>query len=85
MEVFAGTTSVGEIVRPLESLTEHLVRAYQLPAGAWLLTGTGIVPPSDFTLAVGDEVAVAIGGLGTLRNRVRQVGRDGPPATNPTG
>ncbi len=79
-EVFAGTTSVGEIVRPLESLTEHLVRAYQLPAGAWLLTGTGIVPPSDFTLAPGDEVAVSIDGLGVLRNRVRQVGRARPPA-----
>ena len=47
---FEGHTSVAEIVRPLETLTEHLVRAYPLPAGAWLLTGTGIVPPSDFTL-----------------------------------
>jgi 2-dehydro-3-deoxy-D-arabinonate dehydratase len=76
--VFEGQTSVGEIVRPLETLTEHLVRAYALPAGAWLLTGTGIVPPSAFTLAPGDEVAVTIDGLGTLRNRVRTVGRVAP-------
>ena len=74
-EVFAGSTSVGEIVRPLATLTEHLVRAYPLPAGAWLLTGTGIVPKSEFTLEPGDEVAVAIDGLGVLRNRVRVVGR----------
>jgi 2-dehydro-3-deoxy-D-arabinonate dehydratase len=76
--VFEGRTSVGEIVRPLETLTEHLVRAYDLPQGAWLLTGTGIVPPTAFTLALGDEVAVTIGGLGTLRNRVRTVGRQPP-------
>ena len=76
--VFEGHTSVSEIVRPLETLTEHLVRAYALPAGAWLLTGTGIVPPSAFTLAPGDEVAVSIDGLGTLRNRVRIVGAERP-------
>ena len=79
-DVFEGHTSVGEIVRPLETLAEHLVRAYALPAGAWLLTGTGIVPPSDFTLAAGDEVAVAIDGLGVLRNTVVTVGRDRPTA-----
>jgi 2-dehydro-3-deoxy-D-arabinonate dehydratase len=76
--VFAGDTSVREIVRPLETLTDHLVRAYDLPQGAWLLTGTGIVPPSEFTLAAGDEVAVTIEGLGTLRNHVRTVGRQPP-------
>ena len=76
--VFEGRTSVGEIVRPLETLTEHLVRACDLPHGAWLLTGTGIVPPSAFTLEPGDEVAVTIDGLGTLRNRVRTVGRQPP-------
>jgi 2-dehydro-3-deoxy-D-arabinonate dehydratase len=78
--VFEGHTSVGEIVRPLATLTEFLTRAYRLPEGAWLLTGTGIVPPSEFTLAPGDEVAVTIDGLGTLRNRVRLVGLRRPPA-----
>ena len=78
--VFEGQTSVGEIVRPLETLTEHLVRAYVLPAGAWLLTGTGIVPPSAFTLEPGDEVSVSIDRLGTLRNRVRTVGNVEPVA-----
>jgi 2-dehydro-3-deoxy-D-arabinonate dehydratase len=76
--VFEGQTSVSEIVRPLATLTEHLTRAYDLPQGAWLLTGTGIVPPSAFTLEPGDEVAVTIDGLGTLRNRVRKVGREVP-------
>lgn len=73
-QVFAGTTRVAEIVRPLEELAGYLVRAYTLPVGAWLLTGTGIVPPSDFTLQAGDVVAVEIDGLGTLRNEVIEVG-----------
>jgi 2-dehydro-3-deoxy-D-arabinonate dehydratase len=73
-EVFAGSTRVAEIVRPFEELAEYLTRAYTLPSGAWLLTGTGIVPSSDFTLHVGDEVAVRITGLGTLRNQVSEIG-----------
>ncbi len=77
--VFEGRTSVGQIVRDLHTLTDYLTRAYPLPQGAWLLTGTGIVPPSEFTLAPGDEVAVTIDGLGTLRNRVRLVGLRRPP------
>ena len=35
-----------------------------------LLTGTGIVPPDDFTLASGDEIAITIAPIGTLVNRV---------------
>jgi 2-dehydro-3-deoxy-D-arabinonate dehydratase len=74
-EVFRASTKIAEILRPLESLAAHLTAAYSLPAGAWLLTGTGIVPPSDFTLQAGDEVAVEIDGLGTLHNPVVDVGR----------
>jgi 2-dehydro-3-deoxy-D-arabinonate dehydratase len=74
-EVFAGSTRIAEIVRSFEELAAYLTRAYTLPSGAWLLTGTGIVPSSDFTLQAGDEVAVQITGLGTLRNQVSEVGR----------
>jgi hypothetical protein len=35
-----------------------------------LLTGTGIVPPDDFTLAIGDTVTITIGTL-TLENTVK--------------
>lgn len=72
--VFEGSTRVAEIVRPFEELAAYLTRAYTLPSGAWLLTGTGVVPASDFTLRAGDEVAVVITGLGALRNPVSEVG-----------
>ena len=37
---------------------------------ALLLTGTGIVPPDEFTLQSGDDVSISIAGIGTLRNPV---------------
>ena len=49
-----------------------LGRDNSFPHGALLLTGTGIVPPDDFTLAHGDEVSIAIDGVGILRNRVER-------------
>jgi 2-dehydro-3-deoxy-D-arabinonate dehydratase len=39
-----------------------------------LLTGTGIVPGDDFTLAPGDVVNISIAGIGTLSNPVVQAG-----------
>ncbi len=40
-----------------------------------LLTGTGIVPPSDFTLEDGDVVAIRIDGLGLLENPIHRHAR----------
>jgi 2-dehydro-3-deoxy-D-arabinonate dehydratase len=34
------------------------------------MTGTGIVPPNDFTLASGDTVRITIEPIGTLENEV---------------
>jgi 2-dehydro-3-deoxy-D-arabinonate dehydratase len=69
-EVFAGETSVGQIKRPLPSLVEYLYRDNLFPCGAWLMTGTGIVPPDSFTLDHGDEIRITIEPVGTLRNTV---------------
>jgi len=41
--------------------------------GAYLMTGTGIVPDSDFTLQAGDTIWISIEGTGTLRNKVEGV------------
>src|SRR5690606_18807583 len=67
--VFRGDTTVGQIKRPLPSLAEWLFRDNTFPAGAFLMTGTGIVPPDEFTLAVGDEIAITIAPVGTLIDR----------------
>ena len=56
--------------RYLPRLASWLVRENSFPAGCFLLTGTGLVPPNEFTLHRGDEVAITISSLGTLRNVV---------------
>jgi len=68
--VFTGETHTSTIHRPFEELISYLGRCNSLPRGAFVLTGTGIVPPDTFTLQEGDEVVITFEGLGTLRNPV---------------
>jgi 2-dehydro-3-deoxy-D-arabinonate dehydratase len=68
--VFSGETSLSQIKRPLESLAEFLFRETSFPHGVFLMTGTGIVPPDTFTLLHGDEIRIAIEGIGMLSNAV---------------
>jgi 2-dehydro-3-deoxy-D-arabinonate dehydratase len=67
---FEGATTLGMMARTPENLVEWLGKENEFPNGAVLLTGTGIVPPDEFTLQRGDEVAIMIVGIGTLVNRV---------------
>ena len=67
---FEGATTLAQMARTPESLVDWLGRENEFPSGVVLLTGTGIVPPDDFTLASGDDVAITIAGIGTLNNRV---------------
>lgn len=66
-----GAASTRQLRRTLPELVECLYRALSFPAGAALLTGTSIVPPAAFTLAVGDVARIEIDGIGELTNRVR--------------
>ncbi|MDF1815874.1 MAG: fumarylacetoacetate hydrolase family protein [Verrucomicrobiales bacterium] len=68
--VFQGETNAGQIKRGFDELAEYLFHSNEFPKGAYLMTGTGIVPDSDFTLANGDGVEISIDGAGTLRNFV---------------
>ncbi|MDB6172005.1 MAG: Fumarylacetoacetate hydrolase [Chthoniobacteraceae bacterium] len=68
--VFSGVTALNQMKRTLPELTDWLLRDNDFPAGCYLLTGTGVVPPNDFTLASGDEIRIAIAGLGTLINTI---------------
>jgi 2-dehydro-3-deoxy-D-arabinonate dehydratase len=70
--VFQGQTRLSELKRSPEELVEYLFRDNTFPYGCFLLTGTGIVPPDEFTLAVGDEIRITIEPIGTLINRVAQ-------------
>jgi len=69
---FAAETSTRRIVRSFADLIGYLGRDNLFPDGVVLLTGTGIVPPDDFTLLAGDEVAIRSEGIGTLRKPVVQ-------------
>lgn len=69
---FDGTTSVGRMTRSFAELIGWLGRDNTFPNGAVLLTGTGIVPPDEFSLREGDVVSIEIAGIGTLVNPVVQ-------------
>lgn len=69
-EAFRGETDLGQLYRQLPELAEWLGREDEFPAGAFLLTGTGIVPDDHFTLSDGDEIVIDITAIGTLRNPV---------------
>lgn len=71
--VFEGQTSTEKLARSLPELADYLGRSNDFPQGVFLLTGTGIVPPIDFTLQIGDRIRTEISEIGILENTVIQV------------
>ena len=70
--VYRNSTSTSAMRRQIPELVEYLARDQRFETGCVLLTGTGIVPPSDFTLQEGDVVTIRIDGIGELTNPVRR-------------
>ena len=70
--VFESESSTAAMRRSIPELVSYLGRDQRFDAGCVLLTGTGIVPPRDFTLREGDVVSIRIDGLGELTNPVRR-------------
>jgi 2-dehydro-3-deoxy-D-arabinonate dehydratase len=68
--VFDGEISTTQMKRRAVDLAQWLFRELQFPAGAFLFTGTGIVPPNYFTLNEGDVITISIEGIGILENTV---------------
>ena len=69
--VFTDNISINQIKRSHEELVEFLFRECSFAHGVYLMTGTGIIPPNDFTLASGDEIRISIEHIGTLINFVQ--------------
>lgn len=67
------SVSTGRIHRRLDELVSCLGRCLSYPDGVLLMTGTGVVPSSDFTLQAGDRITITIDGVGTLSNTVKVV------------
>ena len=68
--VFEGDVEINQIKRGFEELASFLYRECTFPHGSFLMTGTGIVPTSEFTLKSGDEISITIDNIGTLVNEV---------------
>ena len=71
--VFDGNSSTAEMKRNVIELVDWLQRSNDLPEVAVLMTGTGIIPPQDFTLKQDDIVEISIENIGTLRNKISLV------------
>lgn len=69
--VFEGTVAINQMKRTLNELVSFVYRECSFPHGCLIMTGTGIVPPNDFTLQSGDEIKITIDNIGTLINTVR--------------
>tara|TARA_R110002167_G_scaffold109512_13_gene279349 strand:+ start:1174 stop:2004 length:831 start_codon:yes stop_codon:yes gene_type:complete len=68
--VFNGSIAIDQMKRKHAELVEFLFRECKFPKGCFLMTGTGIIPPDDFSLKLGDEVRISIDHIGTLVNFV---------------
>jgi len=67
---FEGTTTLAQLRRTPSELAAFLYRETSFPTGCVLLTGTGIVPPDEFSLRVGDQVSITVPPIGVLSNNV---------------
>ena len=69
-DVFNNSIQLDRMKRNLAELSAWLYKSLKFPVGCFLMTGTGIVPPNDFTLQALDEVSIEIEGIGKLMNIV---------------
>lgn len=69
--VFEGEVAISQIKRKFSDLVSYLYRETSFPNGSLVMTGTGIVPSSDFTLKKDDEIRITIQPIGTLINTVQ--------------
>jgi 2-dehydro-3-deoxy-D-arabinonate dehydratase len=70
-KVFEGSIAINQIKRTLYELVSFVYRECSFPNGCLIMTGTGIVPGSDFTLKSRDEINISIDNIGTLSNTVQ--------------
>lgn len=70
LKVFEGMVTLEQMKRSPEELVSFVYRECSFPKGCLIMTGTGIVPGSDFTLNSGDEIKISIENIGTLINVV---------------
>ena len=67
-EVYSGSVEIGRMKRSFTELAGYLYREMDFIPGCFLMTGTCLVPPNDFTLQEGDKVEISIDGIGRMVN-----------------
>ncbi|MGF7040817.1 fumarylacetoacetate hydrolase family protein [Mucilaginibacter lappiensis] len=70
VKVFVDAILISRMKRTHKELAHYLFMEMSFPAGVYLMTGTGIVPPDSFTLNYGDVIHITISNIGTLTNQV---------------
>ncbi|HEV2127558.1 MAG TPA: fumarylacetoacetate hydrolase family protein [Thermomicrobiales bacterium] len=75
--LFEEETSTDQMARSFEDLVGYLHRHNTFPDGVFLMTGTGIIPPSEFTLEDDDLVSIAVEGIGALAQPVTRLSTTG--------
>lgn len=69
-KMYEASTTIDQMKRTHEELVEFLFRENTFTSGAYLMTGTCLVPANDFTLKSKDVITISIAGIGTLINTV---------------
>lgn len=67
---FEEMTTLHQLKRDPADLVSWLFREMTFPYGCFLMTGTGIIPPKEFTLQLGDVISIGIPPIGELVNEV---------------
>jgi 2-dehydro-3-deoxy-D-arabinonate dehydratase len=75
VKMYEGNTTLKQMKRQLPELVSYLYRESDFVTGCFLMTGTCLVPPADFTLQPHDQVTITIDGIGTMVNHVAVKGR----------
>ncbi len=70
--IFENAIQLNKMKRNFTELVEYLFREYDFENGAYLMTGTGMIPPNDFSLMIDDEISITVDEIGTLTNSVAQ-------------
>ena len=67
--LFQGETNTAEMKRTMPELVDYLTRELEFLHGVLLMTGTGIVPPDNFSLRLGDWVEIQVGEI-SIQNKI---------------
>jgi len=68
--LYQDSVQINRMKRTHTELASYLFQECEFPHGCFLMTGTCLVPPNDFTLQINDSIIIQIDGIGTLSNIV---------------